>query len=228
MLFLKNLPKVSSLLKDEKSFHFWDIVFWIFIVFLTIFLRIPSLFEPWWYGDENIYGAVAQAIMNGKRLYVQVWDNKPPLIYLIYGLNYLVFGNNLLTLRFFNGILALLGTFSFFRITRFFDIPKKISKFATIFYVLISTILFEGTIFNGENIFVPLVLAGFWLVFGDLAIWKGIKDWKNLINWKLVLGIFLWSLAILTKIHALIEISVLISVYRVEQLQRRFRARARR
>jgi len=221
MSFLKNLPKVSSFLKGKKNSdfensNFENTVFWIFVIFLMIFLRIPSFFEPWWYGDENIYGAVAQAIMSGKMLYVQVWDNKPPLIYLIYGLNYLIFGNNLLTLRLFNGLLALLGVFSFLRITQFFDIPKKISKVSTIFYILISTILFEGTIFNGENIFVPLVLAGFWLVFGNLEVWKSqVKQWKNLINWKLMLGIFLWSLAILTKIHALIEISVLILAFLV-------------
>ena len=102
--FLKPLCKSFSNLFSNvlKSNSF----FWFLVVILTVFLRIPSLFEGWWYGDENIYGAVGQGIVNGKMLYVDVWDNKPPLIYLIYGLNSLFFGTSLWSLRIFNLFLA--------------------------------------------------------------------------------------------------------------------------
>lgn len=34
--------------------------------------------------NEGIYGAVAQELGHGARLYTDVWDHKPPLIYLEY------------------------------------------------------------------------------------------------------------------------------------------------
>lgn len=57
-----------------------------FFIAVTAFiiLRLPSLFEPHWYGDEAVYAAVAHAIEKGRTLYVDVWDNKPPGIYFIY------------------------------------------------------------------------------------------------------------------------------------------------
>ena len=102
--FLKPLCKSFS--NSFKTVLKSSSFFWFLAVTLTVFLRIPSLFEGWWYGDENIYGAVGQGIVNGKMLYVDVWDNKPPLIYLIYGLNSLLFGTNLWALRLFNLFLA--------------------------------------------------------------------------------------------------------------------------
>ena len=31
----------------------------------VVFLRIPSLFEPYWYGDEGIYLTIGQAMRHG-------------------------------------------------------------------------------------------------------------------------------------------------------------------
>lgn len=45
--------------------------------------RIPTLFEPYWYGDEDLYLAMGQAVRAGEVLYKDILDypNKPPLIY---------------------------------------------------------------------------------------------------------------------------------------------------
>jgi 4-amino-4-deoxy-L-arabinose transferase-like glycosyltransferase len=42
-------------------------------------LRIPSFFEPHWYTDEAGYVATARSMLQGKVLYTQIWNNKPPL-----------------------------------------------------------------------------------------------------------------------------------------------------
>lgn len=42
-------------------------------------LRVPSFFEPHWYTDEAGYTTTARAMLHGKVLYTQVWNNKPPL-----------------------------------------------------------------------------------------------------------------------------------------------------
>jgi 4-amino-4-deoxy-L-arabinose transferase-like glycosyltransferase len=43
-------------------------------------LRLPSLVEPHWYTDEAGYVNVARSLLNGKILYSQTWNNKPPLM----------------------------------------------------------------------------------------------------------------------------------------------------
>ena len=69
------LPKqISKLFLDKKG------IWWLFAICLVfVILRIPSLIEPYWYGDEGIYQVVGHAINSGEILYKDIWDNKPPL-----------------------------------------------------------------------------------------------------------------------------------------------------
>ena len=67
----------------EKSKSFW---FLLGISFLFFLLRLPSLIEPNWYGDEGIYQIIGKAMGSGRILYSQIWDNKPPLLYITYAL----------------------------------------------------------------------------------------------------------------------------------------------
>src|SRR5260370_7442104 len=46
-----------------------------------VLLRIPSFIEPPWYSDGGTYADIGWALNHGARLYVDVWDNKPPGIY---------------------------------------------------------------------------------------------------------------------------------------------------
>ena len=62
------------------------------ILFTTFILRFPSLFEPFWYGDEGIFAAVARNLNLGGTLYQTAWDNKPPAIYLTYAAIFKSFG----------------------------------------------------------------------------------------------------------------------------------------
>jgi len=62
-------------------------------------LRYPSLFEPRWYGDEGIFAAIAQNMREGRALYAQAWDNKPPLIYFTYAGIQAAFGTGMFALR---------------------------------------------------------------------------------------------------------------------------------
>ena len=45
-----------------------------------VVLRLPSLMEPHWYTDEAGYVNVARSLLNGRILYSQTWNNKPPLM----------------------------------------------------------------------------------------------------------------------------------------------------
>ncbi len=77
---------------------------------LFAMLRIPSFLEPHWYTDEGGYATAARSLLNGRVLYSQIWNNKPPLHLWTIALDLAVFrgseaGLHLLTLA--SGALAL-------------------------------------------------------------------------------------------------------------------------
>ncbi len=188
-------------LGSKKSF--WYLSFLAVILFI---LRIPSLFEGWWYGDENIYMTIGQIITQGGWLYLDAWDHKPPMIYLIYAFSYWIFGPQLWPLRLFNIFLSIVGIIAFYLVSRkIFDLSEKNSAISTSIFTVLLAVSFEGSIFNAENIFMPLIWAGFFVIAYQL---KQINKKKLDFKW-LILGAFLWSIAIFTKIHAVIEVAVL-------------------
>lgn len=58
---------------------------WLLLALSGVFLlRLPTFFEPYWDGDEGVYYILGQVIARGGVLYRDIWDNKTPLLYLIY------------------------------------------------------------------------------------------------------------------------------------------------
>ncbi len=76
-------------------------------VLLGFALRYPSLYEPRWYGDEGIFAAIAQNMREGRTLYAQAWDNKPPLIYFTYAGIQSVFGTSVFALHLVTTVVVL-------------------------------------------------------------------------------------------------------------------------
>lgn len=152
---------MKTLGKLEKSSGTWFLVFTCFFFFV---LRLPSLFEPYWYGDEGIYQALGLRINSGGLLYRDAFDNKPPLLYVFYS--------------FFNSdqFMVRLGSLAFgvLAIIAFYFLAKKLLKkkiavfFSTSFFAFMFAIpLLEGNIANAENLMLfPLILAGY-LIFSS-------------------------------------------------------------
>ena len=65
----------------------------------TVFLRLPSFFEPAWHTDEGIFAAVAERVLHGGTLYADAWESKPPLFIYIYVGLIKLFGAGVLPLR---------------------------------------------------------------------------------------------------------------------------------
>lgn len=55
----------------------------ILLLLIATLLRLPSLHEPYWYGDEGIYLVMGQALKHGLVWYRDIHDNKPPMLYLV-------------------------------------------------------------------------------------------------------------------------------------------------
>jgi len=162
----KTLYAVRKLIKQFRNLHLISSQFYPFIllgIFAFIVLRIPSLAEPHWYGDEGIYAAIAQEMSYDETLYRDIWDNKPHLIYWLF----LLAGNTnrLLWARIFNlaaGIATIIGIYRL--ATELTDTKKAFLTFFTAIFLL-ATPLLEGNIANAENFFLPLVVWGLCLGF---------------------------------------------------------------
>ena len=189
--------KLFSRLEKSKSFWFLLIISVVFF-----FLRWPSLFEPYWYGDEGIYQAVGMLINNGQSLYSGAWDNKPPLLYVLYA----IFNSDQFALR----VLSLF--FGLFSVWAFYFIVKRLlpkSKYAviistSIYVFAFGTRLIEGNIANAENfMLLPILISAYIIVSGDYIK----KAWH--FRFHLLSGFFM-SLAFLTKIVAVFDFMALL------------------
>ncbi len=172
------------------------------VLFLLIIARLPSFFERWWYGDENIYLAIAQALSNGDKLYVDIWDNKPPLLYFIYYVIYNIFNTNIIGYKLFNLILTFLFIILIVEVGKqLFNV--KNTNLLWIIATLVGIFGYEMSILNAENVYVPLILLGL------LTFSKFIHSDSKLY---LLGSAFFFSLAGLCKLPALFEVLALSTV----------------
>lgn len=138
----------------EKSKFFWVLLGILLLFFL---LRLPSIIEPNWYGDEGIYQVLGMSVNDGRILYKEIWDNKPPLLYLTYAL----FQGDHFSVRFFSLIIGIITAGVFFTFSQMIFKKLKASIAGTLLFVLLfATPIIEGNIANAENfMLLPIILA---------------------------------------------------------------------
>ena len=132
---------------------------WFWLFFLVFLLRLPSLFEPYWYGDEGIYLTIGQGLRQGLVLYRDIYDNKPPLIYLLAALS-----GSLFWFRFILLVWSVITVAFFGKLAKtFFSKNEKLSFLLTAFFAVLTSLpALEGNIANAENFFIGLIIAGVW------------------------------------------------------------------
>jgi hypothetical protein len=173
---------------------------WLFVVLLLILVfRIPSFFEPYYYGDETIYLTLGEGIRQGVPLYKNLHDNKPPLLYIVAAVAGSIF--------WFKVILAgwmIATTYIFWKfVERMYPKKEKLHKVSVIIFAILTTIpLFEGNIANAELFMIgPTILAFYILLFNKLNV-------RNLL-----LSGMLFSVSTLFKMPALFDIGAIVAFF---------------
>jgi len=173
----------------------------LFISFLFFLLRFPSFFEPDWSIDVGIYQAIGLALGKGKLLYAQIWDNKPPLLYLLYAL----FHSELLALRLVSLLFALLSVYLFFLLSQKLFEKRHISIVTTsIFAILFATPIFEGDIVEPENLMILPIVAASYLIYAHSLSKTNRKEHRS--RFYLIAGVLL-GIAFLFKAVAIFDFS---------------------
>lgn len=182
----------------------------IWILCLNVLLRLPSLLEPYWYGDEGIYLTLGVGIRKGLVLYKEIHDNKPPLLYFLAAISGSVFWFRFLLITWHSASIIVFNQLA----QRFFDVrrtlhpvflgkiefpPLRFSTLATALFALVP-IFAEGNIANGEIFQLLPILIGFWTLMKAV----GEKVSKRHLLFITLSGFF-FSLAFLLKAPAFLE-----------------------
>ena len=133
---------MSSLLKQIKTNH----IILAFVLFVTFLFRFPSLFEPFWYGDEGIFAAVGRNLNFGGVLYQTAWDNKPPMIFLTYQNIFNIFGVSMFWLRLVCAITVLCTSVAIYKIAQRIYGENRALVAAFAFGLLTSLRVIEGNL----------------------------------------------------------------------------------
>jgi len=141
---------------------------------LFFLLRLPSLFEPYWYGDEGVYLSLGQGINHGLTLFSQIHDNKPPLLYYFAALpSNLPAGWQIFGFRFLLLLWMIPTVYVFYLLSQKF-LSKSLSRISVLVFILLSSIpLIEGNIANAEIFMLLPTLAAF-LIFPSRIFLSGL------------------------------------------------------
>lgn len=181
---------------------------WVVLILAIIFiLRVPSFFEPYYYGDEMIYLNLGEAVNRGMVLYRDIHDNKPPLLYLTAA----VAGN----VFWFRAILTgwmMITTLMFWRLAiALFPKKDKIVAASTVTFAILTTIpLLEGQIANAEVFMIGPTITAFYVLLTKK------HSAKNL----LFAGVLL-SISTLFKMPALFDIGAIVFLWLITLKRRR-------
>lgn len=178
---------------------------------LVIVLRLPSLFEPYWHGDEGITLTVGQSVRNGAILYKNVADNKTPLLYFLASIFY-----TLQSFRLLLFIWTLASTVVFYFIAKILLKTRGILLSLLVFILLTSTPYMDGNIANGEIFFILPNLLGIYLFL------KGFQNNKIL---SLVFSGIFFGIGFLFKVPAIFDfigIILLFSIYFINKPKKMF------
>lgn len=167
-----------------------------FILIATLILRIPNLFEPYWYGDEGIYLTVGEGLKQGLLLYRQIYDHKPPGVFILAALAGSIFWFKVILL-----IWHLVTVSLFWKLSGIlFEKNTRRVLVATSIFALLTTLpLLEGNITNGEILMIGPVIGALVLLLGAAITWQ-----------RLLLTGMLFSAAAFIKPPALLDTAALV------------------
>lgn len=106
------------------------------VVTLLAHYRVPITL------DQAVYNVVGNELLHGQRLYVDIWDHKPPLVHVLYAAFAMFFGLSPLTILVPAIICSLITLLGVYRATRLAGFESDAGCWAAIYWTAVS--LFPG------------------------------------------------------------------------------------
>lgn len=169
----------------------------ILIVLGLIVLRMPSLFEPYWYGDEGIYLTLGMALRKGLVFYRDIHDNKPPLLYLVAALAQTQFWFRFMLLWWHAATTVVV-----YKLAEliFSGVKNKATVILTTVIFVALTLFFEGNIANGEIFMILPVTVGMLMILKTRLPRPAKGGARNDGDWKYFLAGVMFAVGFLFKV----------------------------
>lgn len=167
------MKKALSRLHKFCNHYEWLIL----LIGIVILARIPTLFTPHYYGDEEIYFVMGRAWRTGVPMYEAMFDHKPPLLYVLAGIAHNVFWFRTMLM----GVM-IIHTILFYRLATLFWTPlrPKLAYLSSLLFVALTTLpTFEGNIANAELFMMLPLTISLLMVWPETArgAYAGRKKW---------------------------------------------------
>lgn len=205
------LDKIKKfLLKDNRFIYIGIFVFAFLVMTLVSKSSFLYRFNDW--VDANAYFTMGKGLFNGKVLYADLFDHKGPLIYLIYGIGYLISNTTFIGV-FILEVLAFFMTLSFaFKIGKLY-----LSEKYSLILVAVFTFLLCGSKFlqqggSPEEFCLPFILMGIYYLIKNISLEK-----KKILNSKkkdmYLIGLSVGAILLIKLNLVLVFVPFVISYY---------------
>ena len=178
---------------------------YLFLFFVTLFVRFPFFFRDYIDRDESTFILIGKSITDGHLPYDFLWDLKPPLLFYIFGLVEYIFPHSLIAIRFFGVLIIFLSAVFLVQIARIAGI--KNGFLIALSYILLSSLFGSIQGVMSEHLAVFFILPG--LIF----------FLKNKTPANLFLAGILFSCAMLCKINYAYAILALLIYYFISNIK---------
>ena len=137
----------------------------IFFIILVSILRFSTFFQSVIDWDESVFLLMSKSLLDGNLPYTQIWDHKPPGIYLLFSLSQIVFGQSVISIRILTCIFVSISCFALYKSGNIFNSNNNYNGIlAGILYAFFS-LKNGGLSANTELFFVFFNILAFHLVF---------------------------------------------------------------
>lgn len=162
------------------------LIVWLFLFVIIFLIEMPYLQIPF-SENEGMFSCVAQQMRLGAKLYQDVWDHKPPLLFLHYVWLQDLFGTSELPLRLYTSLFHCFDAFLVFVLVRRFGFEKKAAWMTASSYVfLLLPPFFQAWTPQAEVLMQPFLISSFCLALAG-------KEWASGLS-----GV-IWAISFFTK-----------------------------
>lgn len=161
-------------------------VLYVILLIFIVLIHLPLFHENFYGIDESIYVLCAQKITSGGVMYVDAWDNKPPILIGFYTLFVRIFGDYaFLGLRVFSIIYYFITCLVFNQLFYYYRFSKSFHIWPGILLSLLSLSPWYANELNAEHLM--LLPSLFMLLYACFYFIEGEKKWSYL-YWIGILG----------------------------------------
>ena len=160
----------TKLIKKLQNLPNWGI----FLTFslVAIFIRFPFFFRDYIDQDESTFILVAQSWVEGHLPYTELWDLKPPIVFLFFALIIKVFGKSFIAIRLFGSLLVAGTAFASF------SIAKKMQSISLGLWVGFGTVFLLSLFGSVQGVMSEHISTIFFMMALALLIKSRTKDSK--------------------------------------------------